>query len=194
MLTGWRHLLLWHCHRYAGRQHVSTIPLHNLRWLRTSDVDRFNERKWPYTGKGKRQIILRTNYYRCRLRWWHNVSSKYIRQAESLLYSLERVAGGIVLHVKAGKTEYMCFNKSGYISALNGDSLKLVHKFTYLGSSISSTENDINMWLAKAWTAIYRLSVIWKSDLSDKIKRNFFQAAGCLYYYRDAPLERWLIA
>ena len=35
----------------------------------------------------------------------------------------------------------------------------------------------MNMWLAKAWTAIDRLSVIWKSDLTDKIKRNFFQAA-----------------
>ena len=29
----------------------------------------------------------------------------------------------------------------------------------------------------KALTAIDRLSVIWKSDLSDKIKHNFFQAA-----------------
>ena len=45
--------------------------------------------------------------------------------------------------------------------------------FTYLGGSVSSTENDINMWLAKARTAIDRLSIIWKADLSDKIKRNF---------------------
>ena len=41
----------------------------------------------------------------------------------------------------------------------------------------SSTENDINTRLAKAWTANDRLSVIWKSDLNDKIKRRFFQAA-----------------
>ena len=31
--------------------------------------------------------------------------------------------------------------------------------------------------LAKAWTAIVRLSVIWKSDLTDKMKRIFFQGA-----------------
>ena len=31
--------------------------------------------------------------------------------------------------------------------------------------------------LAKAWAAIDRLSVIWKSDLTDKMKRSFFQAA-----------------
>ena len=37
------------------------------------------------------------------------------------------------------------------ISTLNVGSLKVVDKkFTYLGSSISSTENDISMRLAKA--------------------------------------------
>ena len=31
--------------------------------------------------------------------------------------------------------------------------------------------------VTKAWTAIDRLSIIWKSDLTDKMKRSFFQAA-----------------
>ena len=39
------------------------------------------------------------------------------------------------------------------------------------------TEKDIDTWLMKAWTAIDRLSIIWKSDLTDKMKRSFFQAA-----------------
>ena len=56
-------------------------------------------------------------------------------------------------------------------------SLKLEDKFTYLGSSVSSTKTSIKTRLAKAWTAIHWLSVIWKSDLTDKIKRSFFQAA-----------------
>ena len=43
----------------------------------------------------------------------------------------------------------MCFNQRGYISTLNGSSLKLVDKFTYLGSSVSSTETDLNMQLHK---------------------------------------------
>ena len=42
---------------------------------------------------------------------------------------------------------------------------------------VSSTEKDIDMRLAKAWTAIDRLSVIWKLDLTDKMKHSFFQAA-----------------
>ena len=71
----------------------------------------------------------------------------------------------------------MCFNQTDNISTLNGSSLKLVDKFTYLGSSVSSTDTDINTRLTKAWTVIDRLSVIWKSDLTNKIKRSFFQAA-----------------
>ena len=66
---------------------------------------------------------------------------------------------------------------SSNFSSLKGSSLKLVDKFSYVGSSVSSTEKDIDTWLVKAWTANDRLSVIWKSDLTDRIKRSFFQIA-----------------
>ena len=81
-------------------------------------------------------------------------------QAETLLHSLERAAAGIGLHVNAHKTEYMSFNQTGDISTLDRSSLKLVDKFTYLGSSVSSTEKDIDTRLTKAWTAIDKLSII----------------------------------
>ena len=71
-------------------------------------------------------------------------------QAKTPLHSLERAAAGIGLHVNAHKTEYMCFNQRGDISTLNGSSLKLVNKITYLGSSVSSTKTDIDMRLTKA--------------------------------------------
>ena len=95
-------------------------------------------------------------------------------QAEKLLHSLERATTGIGLHVNAHKTEYMCYNQTGDITTLDGTPLKLVDKFTYQGSSVSSTEKDIDTRLTKAWTAIDRLSIIWKSDLTDKMKRSFF--------------------
>ena len=98
-------------------------------------------------------------------------------QAEKLLHSLELAATGIGHHVNAHKSEYMCYDQTGEISTLDGTSLKLVDKFTYLGSSTSSTKKDIDTQLTKAWTAIDRLSIIWKSDLTDKMKRSFFQAA-----------------
>ena len=63
-------------------------------------------------------------------------------QDESQLNSLKQAAGGIGLHVDVDKTKYMCFNQRGDISKLNDGSLKLVDKFTYLKSSVSSTKND----------------------------------------------------
>ena len=75
-------------------------------------------------------------------------------QVETLLHSQERATAGIGLFFNAQKTEYMSLNQTGDIFILNGSSLKLVDKFTYLGSSVSSSETDINMRLAKAWTAI----------------------------------------
>ena len=101
-------------------------------------------------------------------------------QAETLLHSWERATAGIGLHANAHKTEYMCFNQAGDISTLDGTSQKLVDKFTYLGSSVSSNEKDIDTQLTKAWRAIDKLSVIWKSDQTDKMKRSFFQAAVVL--------------
>ena len=104
----------------------------------------------------------------------------HLSRPNSCLHSLEWAAGGIGLHVHVDKTEFTCFNQTSDISTLNGKSLKLVDKFAYLGSSILSTKNYINTCLAKTWTAIDRLSVIWKSKLSDKIKCSFFPSSSCV--------------
>ena len=118
-------------------------------------------------------------------------------QAETLLHSLERAATGIGLHVNAHKTEYMCYNQTGDITTLDGTLLKLGDKFIYLGSNVSSREKDIDTRLTKAWTAIDRLSIIWKSDLTDKMKHSFFQAAvvsillyGCTTWTLTKRLEK----
>ena len=120
-------------------------------------------------------------------------------QAEILLHSREPAAAGIGLHVNAHKTEYMCYNQTGDISTQGGTSLKLVDKFTDLGSSVSSTEKDIDTRLTKTWTDIDRLSIIWRSDLTDKMKHSFFQAAvvsillyGCTTWTLTKRLEKKL--
>ena len=93
----------------------------------------------------------------------------------------------------------MCYNQTDDISTLDGTPLKLVDKFTYLGCSVSSTEKDIDTRLTKAWTAIDSLSIIWKSDLTDKMKCSFFQAAvvsillyGCTTWTLTKRLEKKL--
>ena len=87
----------------------------------------------------------------------------------------------------------MCYNQTGDISTLDGTPLKLVDKF----SNVSSTEKDIETRLTKAWTANNRLSIIWKSGLTDKMKRSFFQAAvvsillyGCTPWTLTKRLEK----
>ena len=143
--------------------------------LRTS-IDKIRENDFELTKKGSRRYPAKTITdadYADDIALLANTPN----QAETLLHSLERAAAGIGLHVNTHKTEYMCYNLTGDISTLDGASLNLVDKFTYLGSSVSSTEKDIDTRLTKAWTAIDRPLIIWKSDLTDKIKRSFFQAA-----------------
>ena len=93
----------------------------------------------------------------------------------------------------------MWFSQTGDISTQDGTSMKLVDKFTYQGSNVSSTEKDIDTPLSKAWIAIDKLSIIWKSDLTDKMKRSSFQEAvvsillyGCTTWTLTKRLEKKL--
>ena len=58
---------------------------------------------------------------------------------------------------------------------------------------------DIDTWLTKAWTAIDKLSIIWKSNLTDKMKCSFYQAVvmsillyGCTTWMLTKRLEKKL--
>ena len=106
-------------------------------------------------------------------------------QAESLL--LIQVAGIIDLSVNADHTGYMCFNQKGDISTLKVGSMKLIDNFTNLGNSVSSMENDINIRLAKEWTAVDWLWIIRKSNQSDKMIRKFSkQRSNMWMHHMDA--------
>ena len=184
--TKWRHTLLWH---FAGVLQEDTLAPYLfiicLDYILQTSIGLMKENGFTLKKTPKKQTIPHTNYYGRRLYRWYSASCKYTYK--SRLDNLEQAAGDICLHVNADKTECMCFNHKGDISTLNSSSLKLEDKFTYFGSSDSSTENYINMRLAMAWTAIDHI----KSDLSDKIKRTFFQAA-VVFYYMDSPHGCWL--
>ena len=55
-----------------------------------------------------------------------------------------------------------------------------IEHLMYRGKNISFPQSHIIIRLGKVWTAIERLSTIWKSDITDKIKLNFFQAVAVL--------------
>ena len=72
-----------------------------------------------------------------------------LAHAESQPHCLEQPAEGNGLYVNAKKIEHMCYKQKGAISTKSGRPLKLVDQFTYLDSSISSTESDVSIRLPK---------------------------------------------
>ena len=62
--------------------------------------------------------------------------------AEPLLHSLKQATGGIGLYAN---TMFMYFKLGGVITTFRGKPLKLADKFSYFGSNITSTENDVSI-------------------------------------------------
>ena len=152
------------CWSFVWR-YINTVFVYNLPRLLTSNFDRSQKRKYLYAKKKarSRQNSIETitdAHFADDLLLLTNTPA----QAELLLHSQEQPAKGIGLYVNANKSEYMCFKRKGATSTLSVRPLKLVHQSTSFDSNISLTE----------WTAINRLSIIWKSDKSNKIKRDFF--------------------
>ena len=147
----WRHRLLQHCSRCAARRYINPhLFIICLDYVLRTSIDIMKDIGFKLAKERSRRYPTQTITdvgYADDITLLANTPA----QVEPMLHSLERASAGIGLHVNADKTEYICLNQRGDISTLNGSSLKLMDKFTYLGSSVSSTENDINMQLAKVW-------------------------------------------
>ena len=76
--------------------------------------------------------------------------------AESLLHSVEKAEGAIVLYGNLNITEFICFKRVGSISTLSVWPLKLVDKF------ITSMESHVNILQAKRWISINKLFLFTK--------------------------------
>ena len=96
--------------------------------------------------------------------------SDTMEEATKLLHFVEEAASEIGLYINAGKTEFICYNLEGHIKSRNGNHIKSVNEFVYLGSNIQSTERDIKIRKGKAWGALNGLSIIWKSSLPEKLE------------------------
>ena len=99
-------------------------------------------------------------------------------QANELLQRLETEARKVGLRVNAKKTELMAFNQESEtdVTSINGNHIKKVDNFKYLGGWLESSEKDVKIRIAKAWSVCHRLSKVWKSNLSRKIKVRIFVA------------------
>ena len=89
----------------------------------------------------------------------------------------------------------MCYNQTGNIATLDGASLKLVDKFTYLGSSVSSTEKDIDtileLWVMNKKNEIILHHMDAYEAAGEEAGRKNKWAVECLKLYKfDEPDTR----
>ena len=105
------------------------------------------------------------------------LTSDNLENALSLLHSLERAANRAGLHMNCNKTEYTLVKACEHegVKSLNGNILKQVNGFKYLGSYISSSKKDFEIRKAQAWVACNKLHTIWTSGISTKTKINLFK-------------------
>ena len=102
--------------------------------------------------------------------------SKEIGQAQEMLTRVELEASKVGLHLNAKKTEVMKLNlpDSVGIHASDGSLIKETGNFKYLGGWLESSKKDFEVRKALAWSTCNKLTRIWKSNVSRKIKERLF--------------------
>ena len=106
------------------------------------------------------------------------LSTNNVKDAETLMKELERVAATVGLRMNEEKTKYLVQNidTPDSLHSLTGEPIELVDDFKYLGSKIRDSETDLNARKGKAWGACHSLRKIWKSDLQRSMKIRIFTA------------------
>ena len=61
------------------------------------------------------------------------------------------------------------------MKSLSAHDIKRVCEFKYQGSYVGSTQHNVSVIIESAWVTLNSLNIIWKSNLSSKLKRNFFK-------------------
>ena len=83
----------------------------------------------------------------------------------------------IGLGMNTKKTKAMAENvENPEVRSLDGTLLEVVKDFNYLGAWIASTQNDIRIRRARAWSALHSMKRVWKSGMNDNLKRRLFVA------------------
>ena len=101
--------------------------------------------------------------------------SDSVQKACSLLHEVERHCLRIGLGMNTKKTKVMAENVDNpEVRSLDGTLLEVVEDFNYLGAWIASTQKDIRIRRARAWSALHNMNRVWKSEMSENLKRRLF--------------------
>ena len=91
--------------------------------------------------------------------------SDTVEKACRLLSEVERQCSRIGLGINAKKTKVMPINTEDpvvRVTTLDGTPLEVVDDFNYLGAWIASTQHDIKIRRAKAWSALHGMDKVWR--------------------------------
>ena len=81
----------------------------------------------------------------------------------------------VELGMNTKKTKVIAENvENPEIRTLDGTVLEVVKDFNYLGAWIASTQNDIRIRRARAWSALHSMNRVWKSGMNSNLKRRLF--------------------
>ena len=94
------------------------------------------------------------------------ITTNYMKSSNTLLYQIEVTSNEIGLSINTEKTQYMKLNQNSdsediTINSINGKIIAKVENINYLGSCIVSTEKDIQIRIAKAWSALNSMLEIY---------------------------------
>jgi hypothetical protein len=98
-----------------------------------------------------------------------------ILQAQEMLRRLEQAAATVGLHINVSKTKAIRLNIDGpgKLHTDEGD-VEWVDSFTYLGAVVPEFTADVERRKSLAWTALGRMSSLWKSSASIALKVRLF--------------------
>jgi hypothetical protein len=118
-----------------------------------------------------------------------------IPQAQAHLSALQNAAASSGLQISQSKTEYMVVkhvSNTDVAFSLNGQPLKKVDQFKYLGSFVPDSKKDFYIRNNLAWSIFWSLLKIFKSELSFKLKYDLLRSTvfSILLY----GSETWIIS
>ena len=108
-----------------------------------------------------------------------------------MLLAVESECAKLGLHftTTTRKTKVMAFNTRD-TCVIKRDELELevVDDFKYLGSYVSSTEQGLKVRIALAWSALYPMKQVWRSDHDDNLKKQLLVPTleSALFYRAEA--------
>ena len=125
--------------------------------------------------------------------------SDTVAQAQEMLVAVEAECKRVGLMLNSKKTKVMALNTDSRpcIKTIEGSILEVTDDFQYLGGWMESSEKDISVRRALAWKALHGMKKVWKTNLSDNIKRRLFVATvesvllyGCETWTMTTSMER----